>query len=52
LGLYLARVIIEAHGGSIALSSRVGEGTTVVVRLPFEGAAAAVTTPGRRPIPR
>jgi signal transduction histidine kinase len=34
LGLYLARAIVEAHGGSIALSSRVAEGTLVVVRLP------------------
>jgi signal transduction histidine kinase len=49
LGLYLARAIVEAHSGAIALSSRVGEGTTVVVRLPFAVAAAAVTTPGRRP---
>jgi signal transduction histidine kinase len=35
LGLYLARAIVEAHGGSIALSSRVAEGTLVVVRMPI-----------------
>jgi signal transduction histidine kinase len=37
LGLYLARAIVEAHGGSIGLTSRVGEGTTVVVHLPLAG---------------
>ena len=35
LGLYVARAIVEAHGGSIAASSGAGEGTTVVVRLPL-----------------
>ncbi len=35
LGLSLCRRIIEAHGGTIALESKVGEGTTVTVRLPL-----------------
>lgn len=37
LGLYLARGIIELHGGTIAVASRVGEGTQVAVRLPISG---------------
>ncbi|NWG18156.1 MAG: sensor histidine kinase, partial [Chloroflexi bacterium] len=35
LGLSLARKIIEMHGGSIAVDSVVGEGTTFVLRLPI-----------------
>jgi signal transduction histidine kinase len=34
LGLPIARDLVEAMGGSIELTSRVGEGTTVMVRLP------------------
>jgi signal transduction histidine kinase len=34
LGLPLARQFIEAHGGTIQLQSRPGEGTTVTIRLP------------------
>jgi signal transduction histidine kinase len=35
LGLYVAREIAEGHGGSIHVTSRVGEGTTFVARLPL-----------------
>jgi signal transduction histidine kinase len=34
LGLPLARQFVEAHGGSIALQSELGVGTTVTIRLP------------------
>jgi signal transduction histidine kinase len=34
LGLPLAKQFVEAHGGSIALESEPGEGTTVTIRLP------------------
>lgn len=34
LGLAICKAIVEAHGGSIALSSRIGAGTTVIIRLP------------------
>jgi signal transduction histidine kinase len=35
LGLYIAKSIIEAHGGSIAVTSRLAEGAVFVVRLPL-----------------
>lgn len=34
LGMPYARKIIEQHGGSISLNSRVGEGTTISISLP------------------
>jgi len=34
LGLPLARQFIEAHGGTVQLQSKPGEGTTVTIRLP------------------
>ena len=34
LGLYLCRLIAEAHGGSLQIQSTLGEGTTVIVQLP------------------
>jgi len=36
LGLSYVKLMVEAHGGSIDLSSRAGEGTKVVVYLPIE----------------
>ncbi len=37
LGLAIARAIAEAHGGSITAVSKVGEGSTFTVYLPYEG---------------
>jgi two-component system sensor histidine kinase HydH len=34
LGLALTKQIIEEHGGTIAITSRVGAGTTVSMRVP------------------
>jgi len=34
VGLSVVRHVVDAHGGSIAVDSRVGEGTIVVVELP------------------
>jgi signal transduction histidine kinase len=34
LGLFIARAIVEAHGGAIAVSSREGGGTTFRIELP------------------
>ena len=39
LGLSVVRSTVELHGGTVAITSRVGEGTTVTVRLPLEAAA-------------
>jgi PAS domain S-box-containing protein len=36
LGLAITKAIVEAHGGSIALESAPGRGTTVTLRLPHE----------------
>jgi PAS domain S-box-containing protein len=36
LGLAAARTILEQHGGSIAVASREGAGTTVTARLPLD----------------
>jgi signal transduction histidine kinase len=35
LGLYIAKAVIDAHGGSISVTSVPGEGATFVVRLPL-----------------
>ena len=39
LGLSVAKEIIEAHGGSISLESRLGSGTSVRIELPIAEAA-------------
>ena len=41
LGLFIVRVIVEAHGGTVRAESRIGEGATFVVELPGAGVAAA-----------
>ena len=34
LGLYYARQVVDLHKGTISMKSRVGEGTTVTIKLP------------------
>jgi signal transduction histidine kinase len=36
LGLAMAKRLVEAHGGAIAVESTVGKGTSFIVRLPTE----------------
>jgi signal transduction histidine kinase len=54
LGLPLARAIVEAHGGRIALDSRPGDGTVVTVTLPLASRPRPVNAPlsGDDPRPR
>jgi signal transduction histidine kinase len=44
LGLYIAKGIVEAHGGVIQLKSEVGTGSTFSFSLPFREAAEAPGT--------
>lgn len=44
LGLAISKTIIEAHGGSINVSSTVGVGTTFEVRVPLAGPRVARPT--------
>jgi signal transduction histidine kinase len=37
LGLAIARSIVEAHGGTLEVSSRLGQGTTVIMCMPRSG---------------
>jgi signal transduction histidine kinase len=45
IGLSLAKRIVEAHGGSIELSSRLGEGTSVLVSVPVSGNGSHAARP-------
>ncbi|HEV7554302.1 MAG TPA: PAS domain-containing sensor histidine kinase, partial [Kofleriaceae bacterium] len=40
LGLFIARQNAEAHGGTVTVESRRGDGTTFIVELPFESQIA------------
>jgi signal transduction histidine kinase len=41
LGLYVIKKIIEAHGGTIQMRSKYGEGTTFTIELPVAKEVAA-----------
>lgn len=43
LGLYLVQELVEAHAGTVAVASVVGEGTTFTVRLPLTRPPGAPT---------
>ncbi|GAB3657885.1 sensor histidine kinase [Nocardioides korecus] len=42
LGLAIAKTIVDAHGGTMGVTSVVGKGSTFEVRLPLAGATAKV----------
>lgn len=48
LGLAIARNVVEAHGGQITATSRVGVGTTFTVVLPQRRPGSTPRSPGRR----
>ncbi|PWC36511.1 response regulator [Azospirillum sp. TSO35-2] len=52
LGLPLTRRLVELHGGTLTLSSRVGQGTTVTIRFPPERLADEGGRPAHPPAGR
>jgi len=45
LGLVLVKQLVELHGGALAVTSTVGQGTTFKVWLPYREPSRAMTTP-------
>ena len=41
LGLSIVKSLVHLHRGDVVIQSRLGEGTRVTVRLPFEGGSGA-----------
>jgi signal transduction histidine kinase len=41
VGLWIVRRVVEAHGGSVTVESRLGEGSSFTVRLPSRGQTEA-----------
>ncbi len=49
IGLFIARQIVEAHGGSIRVESALGMGSTFVVELPIEHVVEPLEATRTRP---
>jgi signal transduction histidine kinase len=48
LGLALVQKIVDMHHGEIEVSSRAGEGSRFVIRIPVDQASVNQTAPGKR----
>jgi PAS domain S-box-containing protein len=48
LGLWIARQLVEAHGGTIGVESRLGEGAAFIVEVPFDRRSDAIGPSPRR----
>jgi len=46
VGLYVARLVVESHGGEMTVQSRAGAGTTFMVTLPLHSEMPASTAVG------
>jgi signal transduction histidine kinase len=51
IGLYLTRLIITEHRGSIDVKSELGKGSTFTITLPVPDQAAETTPPAAAPVP-
>lgn len=51
LGLSICKQLVELHGGSIAVHSVLGQGSTFIVHLPLGQPAAQIIPPGQRQTP-
>ena len=51
LGLSLVKAIVEAHGGSVGVTSRPGEGSMFILRFPAMPDGGAAAPPGPSPPP-
>ena len=47
VGLYLVKIVVDLHGGSITVESREGEGSRFTMRLPSRRAADAAAAPAQ-----
>jgi PAS domain S-box-containing protein len=47
LGLALVNTIVERHGGTMSVESHLGDGTTIVARLPRHASTPPLTPPSR-----